>query len=122
MSAGYTVRKRSEAPVVRTICGESERIVTWQDTDVASLHVVHILDSERHVHRCTTEYYHVLAGSGKMELDGDVIDVEPGDTILIEPGTPHRAWGDLTTVVFGVPSWNPEDQFPAPTPAPSERA
>jgi mannose-6-phosphate isomerase-like protein (cupin superfamily) len=111
---GYTYRKRSEAPVNRTICGSSARVVSWQDTDVASIHVVHILDSERHVHRATTEYYYILEGAGKMELAGDVLDVESGDTILIEPGTPHRAWGNLTTVVFGVPSWNPDDQFPAP--------
>jgi len=110
----YTYRKQAEAPVIRTICGESARIVTWQDTDVASLHVVRILDSERHVHRATTEVYYILEGAGKMELRGEVLDVAPGDTILIEPGTPHRAWGDLTTIVFGVPSWNPDDQFPAP--------
>jgi len=42
-----------------------------------------------HLHRQTEEVYHILAGSGRMHLDGEQFDVYVGDTVLIAPGTPH---------------------------------
>jgi mannose-6-phosphate isomerase-like protein (cupin superfamily) len=121
MSAkGYIYRKKSEAPVVASQCGASTRVITAADTPVANLHVTHITDSTRHYHKECTEYYYILEGSGKMELNDDVVDLEPGVTILIEPGTFHRAYGDITTIVFGVPAWHHSDEFyqtepPSPT-------
>ena len=114
MSQGYIYRKKSEAPTVPCLCGESTRIVTAEDTPIANLHVVHITDSIKHYHKRCSEYYYILEGCGKMELGDDLVDLEPGVTILIEPGTPHRAYGDITTLVIGIPSWQPDDEyFPA---------
>lgn len=42
-----------------------------------------------HLHRRTEELYHILAGRGRMHLDGEHFDVRVGDTVLIPPGTPH---------------------------------
>lgn len=42
-----------------------------------------------HLHRQTEELYHILAGSGRMQLDAERFDVHVGDTVLIPPGTPH---------------------------------
>lgn len=42
-----------------------------------------------HLHRQTEELYHILAGRGRMHLDGKQFDVAVGDTVLIPPGTPH---------------------------------
>ncbi|HEX6827954.1 MAG TPA: cupin domain-containing protein [Burkholderiales bacterium] len=42
-----------------------------------------------HRHRVTEEIYHVTAGRGRMTLGGDTLDIGPGDTICIPPGTPH---------------------------------
>lgn len=42
-----------------------------------------------HWHRRTEEIYHVTAGQGRMTLGEESFDVEPGDSILIPPGTPH---------------------------------
>lgn len=47
--------------------------------------------TRRHYHARTEEIYVVLAGSGRMEVDGDERDVERGDAILI----PARAWHEL---------------------------
>ena len=111
MSKGYIYRKQSEATVVPCACGESTRIIQVGDTPVANLHVTHITDSVKHYHKACTEYYYILEGTGKMELGDDVVDLEPGVTILIEPGTPHRAYGDIKTIVFGVPAWKHDDEF-----------
>ena len=108
---GYIYRKKTEAPTVPCLCGESTRIVTHEDTEVANLHVVHITDSVKHYHKQCSEYYYILEGSGKMELGDDLVDLEPGVTILIEPYTPHRAYGNITTLVIGIPSWQPNDEF-----------
>ena len=110
MPNGYIYRKKSEAPTVPCPCGESTRILQRTDSPAASLHVTHITDSIKHYHRDCTELYYILEGVGKMELGEDAVDLEPGVTILIEPGTPHRAFGDITTLVIGVPAWNPADE------------
>jgi len=111
MSKGYLYRKRCEAPTVDCYCGPSTRIVTKADTPVANLHVTRITDSVKHYHKLCTEYYYILEGSGKMELGDDVVDLEPGVTIVIEPGTPHRAYGDITTIVIGIPAQVHDDEF-----------
>ncbi len=111
MSKGYLYRKKSEVPPVPCPCGSSTRIITIADTPVANLHVTHIMDSVKHYHKACTEYYYILEGAGKMELGDDVVDLEPGVTILIEPGTPHRAYGDITCLIVGVPAWHHDDEF-----------
>ena len=108
---GYIYRKQNEAPTVPCACGESTRIVTSGDTPIANLHVTRITDSVKHYHKECAEYYYILEGRGKMELGDDVVDLEPGVTILIEPLTPHRAYGDITTLVIGIPAWHPEDEY-----------
>jgi oxalate decarboxylase/phosphoglucose isomerase-like protein (cupin superfamily) len=42
-----------------------------------------------HRHFKTEEIYHVTEGSGLMTMGAQQFPVEPGDTVLIPPGTPH---------------------------------
>ena len=42
-----------------------------------------------HRHHLSEELYHVTAGLGRMTLGAECVDVGPGDTILIPPGTAH---------------------------------
>jgi mannose-6-phosphate isomerase-like protein (cupin superfamily) len=44
----------------------------------------------RHFHPKTEEIYYVLEGSGRMEIDGELRDVGPGDAIAIPPGRTHQ--------------------------------
>lgn len=39
------------------------------------------------------EWVVVLAGSGALEVDGERIDLGPGDWVLLPAGTPHRLVG-----------------------------
>lgn len=43
-----------------------------------------------HYHPRTEEIYYILAGSGRMQIDGEVRDVSHGDAIAIPPGKVHQ--------------------------------
>ncbi len=45
--------------------------------------------TELHLHRRSEEIYHIKQGTGRMRLGGKYFDVSVGDTVVIEPGTPH---------------------------------
>ena len=110
---GYLVRHVTDAPTVPCPCGQSTRIITSVDTPACNLHVTSIADSVRHYHKKCTEVYLILEGRGHMELNGDVVEVEPGNVIYIEPYTRHRLWSaeGVRTVVFGVPALETDDEY-----------
>ena len=114
-TVGYLVRRTADAATVPCPCGESTRILTASDGAPCSLHVTSIRDATRHYHRETTEVYYILEGSGKMELNGDWVDLAPGTVILIEPGTRHRLVSSgepgVKTIVFAMPAFNPDDEW-----------
>lgn len=110
---GYSVRRAADAPAVPCPCGQSTRIVTAADGLGCSFHITHIFDSALHYHRRSAEVYYVLEGTGRMELNGDTIAIEPGTVVTIEPGTRHRltSEGGVKTVVVAVPPFDPGDEF-----------
>ena len=110
---GYLVRKLIDAPIVPCSCGVSTRPLTALDGAPCSLHVTAIRDSVRHYHRKTTEVYYILEGTGKIELNGDWHDLEPGTVIWIEPGTRHRVVSEagLNTIVVGLPAFDASDEW-----------
>ena len=109
---GYLVRHVKDAPTVRSECGASTRPLTYPESEVCNVHVAFITNSTKHYHKNTTEVYYILEGQGKMEMNGDVIDVEPGLVIYIEPYTRHRLWSKdgVRTIVFGVPALDMADE------------
>ncbi len=110
---GYIVRRLSESPTVPCLCGESTRPLTFADTNVCNVHVTQIRDSAKHYHKECTEVYLILKGHGQMELNDDVVDVEPGMVIYIEPMTAHKLTSaeGVETVVFGVPALRDGDEY-----------
>lgn len=42
-----------------------------------------------HRHRVAEEIYHITQGAGRMTLNGEVFDVQTGDTVCIAPGAAH---------------------------------
>jgi mannose-6-phosphate isomerase-like protein (cupin superfamily) len=110
--AKHLVRNVENAPeVIHSLCGKSIRVITHRDTPEINIHVTHILDSVKHYHKRTTEVYYILEGKGKLELDQEVVDLEPGVTVLIPPGVRHRGYGDFKTIVIGTPAQIPEDEY-----------
>lgn len=113
VSPGYVVRHVATAPTVPCPCGESTRPLTSADTPACSLHVTSIRDSILHYHRETTEVYYVLEGTGSMHLNGDIVSVDPGTVVYIEPGTRHRlvSPAGVRTIVFSIPAFNADDEY-----------
>jgi mannose-6-phosphate isomerase-like protein (cupin superfamily) len=108
---GYIVKHIDQVDPVPCPCGSSTRIIQREDTPLANLHVTHIQDSKKHYHQSCTEYYYILEGAGHMELGEDVVELKPGTTVVIDPGTPHRGYGDFKTVIIGIPAWEHTDEF-----------
>ena len=109
----YLVRRVQDAPTVPCPCGLSTRPLTADDHGVCNLHVTFNTDSVKHYHKQCTEVYYILEGRGKMELNDDVIDVEPGTVVYIEPYTRHRLYSQegVRTIVVGVPAYRLDDEF-----------
>lgn len=110
---GYLIRRVEEAPTVPCPCGQSTRLLTRADTTTCNFHITFIQDSVKHYHKLCTEVYYILEGQGKMEINQDVIEVEPGMMIYIEPNTTHRLWSEegVRTIVFGMPALDPTDEY-----------
>jgi mannose-6-phosphate isomerase-like protein (cupin superfamily) len=46
---------------------------------------------ERHLHRKSRQFFHVLAGTFTVEIAGTDFTLKPGQGIEVPPGTPHQA-------------------------------
>jgi mannose-6-phosphate isomerase-like protein (cupin superfamily) len=46
--------------------------------------------TQLHKHHRSEEIYHITAGEGRMVRGNEIFAINPGDTICIPPGTPHR--------------------------------
>jgi mannose-6-phosphate isomerase-like protein (cupin superfamily) len=71
--------------------------------------------TERHYHRLTEEIYFVLKGQGRMEVDGDVTQVRPGDAVLIPAGAWHQlennGTSELRILCCCAPPYSHDDTF-----------
>ena len=69
--------------------------------------------TQRHWHRLSEEFYFILEGTGTMEIDGETLEVAPGDAILIPPGAWHQitATQTLRFLCCCAPPYAHEDTF-----------
>lgn len=112
MRKRYLLAHLPDLPENPCPCGLSQRAFTDDADKTASFHYVKIKkDSERHYHKIMTEIYHVVKGSGIIELDDDRVAVSPGSTIMIKKGCVHRAVGDLEIINVAIPSFDPRDEY-----------
>ncbi len=111
-TSNFTIVDLNQVAGVPCPCGSSRRAFTDDPAQTASLHVVDIsIDAQTHYHKKLTEIYYILEGTGQMELDGELIDVQPGVTILIKPGCRHRAIGNMKILNVPIPAFDPDDEW-----------
>jgi len=69
--------------------------------------------TRRHHHKRSEEIYHILEGTGRMEIDGESRDTGPGDAILIPPGAWHelRALTPMRFLCCCAPPYAHEDTY-----------
>ena len=54
------------------------------------------------------ELSYILKGTGKLFLEDQIIDVDEGDVVMIEPGEKYYWEGTMTMFVPCVPAWTKE--------------
>jgi quercetin dioxygenase-like cupin family protein len=63
--------------------------------------------STRHRHPTQEELYVLLEGAGRITIDGEVLDLAPMDSLLVEPGSIRQVFNDTGAdalwLVFGAP-------------------
>ena len=110
--ANYMIARFDDIDAVDCPCGFSRRAFVSDDNNTATMHIVDIqLDAKVHYHKQITEMYLILEGTGQMELDGELIDVDPFTAILIKPGCRHRAVGRMRIVVVAIPAFDAIDEW-----------
>jgi len=69
--------------------------------------------TQRHFHRASEEFYYIIEGTGRMEIDGECRPVVPGDAILIPPGAWHQITADagLRFLCCCAPPYDHADTF-----------
>jgi len=113
-SSGYEIADFAEIPDTPCPCGTARRAFSNVEDFPATVHVTEIsVDAQKHYHKTLTETYFFLecGDDAKMELDDEIIPVHPGMSIMIRPGTRHRALGEMKVLIIVLPKFDPADEW-----------
>lgn len=113
-SPRYDVADFSTIAGVPCPCGTARRAFYDNPDFPGTLHVTEISeDAQKHYHKSHTETYYFLecGADARMELDDDLITVQPGMSIVIPPGVRHRAVGRMTVLIVCLPEFDPADEW-----------
>src|SRR5258707_15396915 len=76
----------------RSTVGEVARPPVTRNQSLAQAIVDPGGETVAHLHRRAEEIYLFVSGAGRMRLADEIIEVETGSAVVIEPGTPHKLW------------------------------
>ena len=95
-------------------CGFARRAYADVPDFPATIHVTEISETARlHYHKTLTETYYILDcdADAQMQLDEQLIDLKPGMSVLIRPGTRHRAIGKMKVLIVVLPKFDSNDEW-----------
>ena len=79
--------------------------------------------SLKHYHPVAEESYYILSGTARMEMDGEIAMLGPGDSVIILPNQVHQIVnagpGDVTLLAVCVPAWTPDNSVFLDDPRPA---
>ena len=110
----YRVVDMAELPGVPCPCGTARRAFGDVADFPLTVHLTEIkTDAALHHHRRVTETYYILecAPDARMQLDDEIIALQPGRCVLIPPGVRHRAIGAMKVLIIVSPKFDPEDEY-----------
>lgn len=113
-AAGYELADFSQIQGVPCPCGTARRAFADVEDFPGTVHVTEIcMSAKLHYHKQLTETYYFLEcdADAQMQLDDEIIDVKPGMSIMIRPGTRHRALGKMKVLIFVLPKFDPTDEW-----------
>lgn len=114
ISAGWEIVDFDALAPQTCPCGVARRAFGEAADFPATLHRTEISAAARtHYHKRLTETYYFLEcePDARMELDGQLVPVRPGTSILIRPGVRHRAVGRMTVLIVVFPKFDPDDEW-----------
>jgi mannose-6-phosphate isomerase-like protein (cupin superfamily) len=109
----YRIVDFDRLPGVRCPCGVARRALADVPEFPGTIHRTQItVDAQLHYHRRLTETYYILecGPDARMQLDDELLPVQPGTCIYIPPGVRHRAVGPMTVLIVVLPKFDPEDE------------
>ncbi|MCH2212899.1 MAG: cupin domain-containing protein [Fuerstiella sp.] len=112
--AGCPTVDFAEVAAVACPCGQARRGYADVPEFPGTIHVTDISEDARiHYHKTLTETYYILecGPDAAMELDGKRQDVRPGWSVVIPPGTRHRAVGKMKVLIVVLPEFDPADEW-----------
>lgn len=103
---GVLVKHLDGVAQERGSCGARRRLILAKECAPLGLSHVMIGDAREHFHRESWEIYFVLAGDGALHVDGETVPLRAGTTVLVPPGSRHRAVSnqDLEVLVIMSPA------------------
>lgn len=104
----------TQIPGVPCPCGTARRAFHGVPEFPGTLHVTEISENaRRHYHKTLTETYVILecGDDAQLELDGELISVQPLQAFVIPPGVRHRAVGRMKVLIVVIPEFNPADEW-----------
>jgi mannose-6-phosphate isomerase-like protein (cupin superfamily) len=110
----YRIVDFAQLPGVPCPCGTARRAFADVADFPGTVHVTEIAaDARLHYHRRLTETYFILGceDDAQMQLDEEMVRLQPGVCILIPPGVRHRAIGRMRVLIFVVPKFDSEDEY-----------
>ena len=113
-AAGYELADFSQIQGVPCPCGTARRAFADVEDFPGTVHVTEIcMSAKLHYHKQLTETYCFLEcdADAQMQLDDEIIDVKPGLSIMIRPGTRHRALGQMKVLILVLPKFDPADEW-----------
>lgn len=111
---GFEVVDFARIEPVDCPCGKARRAFAEVDDFPGTIHVTEIsVDAKLHFHKKLTETYFVLEcdDNAQMQLDDQVISVQPGMCVMIRPGVRHRAIGKMRVLIVVYPKFDPQDEW-----------
>lgn len=113
-SPSFEIADFSVLPPTPCPCGTARRAFADVEDFPATVHVTEIsIDAKLHYHKKLTETYYFLdcGPDARMQLDDQIIPVKQGMSILIRPGTRHRAIGRMKVLIVVLPKFDPQDEW-----------
>jgi mannose-6-phosphate isomerase-like protein (cupin superfamily) len=100
-----------DGSTIRSILDRTNAPVEKQSLAEATMNAGQTTD--RHYHRNSEEFYFILEGTARMEVEGATREVGPGDAILIPTGAWHQitAESDLRFLCCCAPPYEHSDTY-----------
>ncbi|MFK7736706.1 MAG: cupin domain-containing protein [Pirellulaceae bacterium] len=110
----FEITDFAKLPGIPCPCGTARRGLMEAEQVPYSFHVTEISeDAKPHYHKRLTETYFVIecGPQAAIELDQELVPIQPLMAITIYPGTRHRAVGRMKVVIVASPKFDPSDEW-----------